>query len=375
MTAEVMRTPRSVDVEITAECNLRCRYCSFFDNPGVPYASLPTDEWLRFFDELGRAGVMRVRLSGGEPFLRPDLTQLVDGIVRNRMRFSILSNGSLVTDELAAHLAKTGRCDSVQVSIDGSCAEIHDRLRGKGSFERAVAGLRALQRHGVSVTSRVTIHRHNVDDLENVAAFLLDALKLPGFSTNAASYLGSCCRTADQVMLDRELREKAMAVLDNVNARYRGRVQATAGPLADARMWRKMMAAVAVKAPPFPEGGRLTACGCTKQSLAVRADGNYLPCCMLPSLVLGRINQDPLETVWRDSPVLAAMRRRDQIELAGFTDCKGCAFIPYCTGNCPALAYRLVGKIDHPSPDACLRQFLESGGKVPGAALPAREVS
>jgi SynChlorMet cassette radical SAM/SPASM protein ScmE len=375
MTAEVMRTPRSVDVEITAECNLRCRYCSFFDNPGVPYASLPTEEWLRFFDELGRACVMSVRISGGEPCTRPDLPQLIDGIVRNRMRFSILSNGTLMTDELAAHLAQTGRCDSVQVSIDGSRAEIHDRLRGQGSFARAVAGLRALQRHGVSVTSRVTIHRHNVDDLEAVAAFLLDGLGLPGFSTNAASYLGSCCRSADQVMLDRDSREQAMTALDRVNARYPRRVQASAGPLAEARMWRTMMAAVAVKAPPTSGGGRLTGCGCTKDNLAVRADGSYLPCCMLPSVVLGRINRDPVEAVWRGSPILAAMRARSRIELDGFAECKGCAFVPYCTGNCPALAYRLVGEIDHPSPDACLRHFLESGGKVPGAALPARRTS
>jgi SynChlorMet cassette radical SAM/SPASM protein ScmE len=370
MPAEVMRTPRSVDVEITAECNLRCRYCSFFDNPGVPYASLLTEDWLRFFDELGRAHVMTVCLSGGEPFVHPDLPQIIDSIVRNRMRFSILSNGTLITDELAAHIAKTGRCDLVQVSIDGSRAEVHDQLRGRGSFDKAVAGLRTLQRHGVPVTSRVTIHRGNVDDLENVAAFLLDTLGLPAFSTNAASYFGSCCRSADEIQLDREARERAMAALERVGAKYPGRVQAAAGPLAEVRTWREMIAAAAAKAPSSPTGGRLTACGCTRNNLAVRADGAYVPCSMLPSLVLGWVNRDSLEEIWRSSPVLESMRARSQIELAGFECCEGCAFIPYCTGNCPALAYRLVGKVDHPSPDACLRRFLEAGGRVPSPQAP-----
>lgn len=370
MPAEVMRTPRGVDVEITAECNLRCRYCSFFDNPEVPYASLLAEEWLRFFDELGRAHVMTVCLSGGEPFVRPDLPQLIDGIVRNRMRFSILSNGTLVTDAIAAHVARTGRCNSVQVSIDGSRAEVHDQLRGKGSFERALAGLRTLQRHGVPVTSRVTIHRGNVEDLENVAALLLDELGLAVFSTNAASYFGSCCRSADEIQLDREARERAMAALDRIAARYPGRVQAAAGPLAEVRTWREMIAAAAAKAPPSARGGRLTACGCTWNKLAVRADGAYVPCSMLPSLALGWVNRDALVEVWRTSPVLASMRARSQIELASFDECKGCAFIPYCTGNCPALAYRLVGKVDHPSPDACLRRFLEAGGRVPGPQAP-----
>ena len=115
-----MRTPRSLSLEITARCNLRCRYCYFFDNPAVEYRDLPTDEWLRFFDELGSLGVMKVTLAGGEPFIRKDLPALIEGIVRNRMRFSFLSNGGLIDDEIAAFIAGTGRCEYVQVSVDGS---------------------------------------------------------------------------------------------------------------------------------------------------------------------------------------------------------------------------------------------------------------
>ena len=94
----VMRTPRKLDIDITARCNLRCRYCYFFSNPAVEYRDLPTEEWLRFFDELGTLGVMEVTLAGGEPFIREDLATLLEGIVRNRMRFSILSNGALIDD-------------------------------------------------------------------------------------------------------------------------------------------------------------------------------------------------------------------------------------------------------------------------------------
>jgi hypothetical protein len=39
--------------------------------------------------------------------------------------------------------------------------------------------------------------------------------------------------------------------------------------------------------------------------------------------------------------------------------------VPYCAGNCPALAYTITGKEDHPSPDACLRTFLLEGGRLP----------
>ena len=201
-TPAVMRTPRSVDVELTARCNLRCAYCYFFDNDAVEYRDLPAEEWLRFFEECGRLGVMSLTLAGGEPFMRKDLRVLLDGIVRNRMRYSLLSNGGLIDDEIAAFIAGTRRCDYVQVSVDGSRPETHDSCRGKGSFERAVRGIRTLQRHGVPAAVRVTIHRHNVDDLEATARFLLEELGLPGFGTNSAGYLGACRGNAGDILLD-----------------------------------------------------------------------------------------------------------------------------------------------------------------------------
>ncbi len=357
-----MRTPRSLSLEITARCNLRCRYCYFFDNPAVEYRDLPTDEWLRFFDELGSLGVMKVTLAGGEPFIRKDLPALIEGIVRNRMRFSFLSNGGLIDDKIAAFIAGTGRCEYVQVSVDGSCAEVHDSCRGKGAFDGAVRGIRILQRHGIFVASRVTIHRNNVQDLHNTAHFLLEVLGLPDFSTNAAGYMGVCCANANDLLLNIEERKEAMATLLHLAEKYPGRISANAGPLTDARMWRRMEEARASNAPAFYHGGRLTGCGCPNNKISVRADGGIVPCNMLEHIELGRINRDSLAEVWQFSPALNQLRNRPAIPLTSFEFCAGCSYIPYCTGNCPGLAYTLTGLVDHPSPDACLRSFLQTGG-------------
>ena len=89
--SKIMRTPRNMDLEITSRCNLRCRYCYYFDNAEVDYHDLPTDEWLKFFDELGQCAVMDVTIQGGEPFIRKDLPELLKGIIRNGMRYSILT--------------------------------------------------------------------------------------------------------------------------------------------------------------------------------------------------------------------------------------------------------------------------------------------
>ena len=361
---KIMRAPRSLTIEITARCNLRCRYCYFFNNPAIVYRDLPTAEWLAFFDELGSLGVMNVILAGGEPFIREDLHTLIEGLVRNRMRFSFLSNGGLIKDETAAFLAGTGRCEYVQVSVDGSCAEIHDSCRGKGSFDGAIRGIHTLQRHGIAVAVRVTIHRNNVHDLENIAHFLLDELGLPNFSTNAAGYMGTCCVNADDLLLSMEERKEAIATLLRLTEKYHGRISANAGPLTDGRMWQRMEDARAQNAPPFNNGGRLTACGCPNSKISVRADGTIVPCNMLNHIELGRINHDSLAEIWLNSPPLNQLRNRHTIPLTTFEFCAGCSYIPYCTGNCPGLAYTLTGTVDHPSPDACLRRFIEKGGTL-----------
>ena len=81
---------------------------------------------------------------------------------------------------------------------------------------------------------RVTIHRHNVSDLEAIAELLLEEIGLPGFSTNAASYMGLCRQNVDQVGLSVEDRTLAMETLLRLNRKYDNRISAQAGPLAEA---------------------------------------------------------------------------------------------------------------------------------------------
>lgn len=362
---QVMRTPRSVDVEITSRCNLRCKYCYFFDNREVTYRDLNTEEWLQFFNELGQCGVMDVCLAGGEAFIRKDLAQLIEAIVINRMRFSILSNGSLIDDSIASFIANTKRCDYVQVSIDGSRAEVHDICRGKGSFAGAVQGIRTLQNHNVPVTVRMTLHRHNIDDLENTARFLLEGLGLEGFSTNAAGCIGSCRKNNSDLLLTVQDRQAAMKTLLLLEQKYEGRVTAQAGPLAEAHYWNGMEKARSKNDRPFDNGGHLTGCGCPSNKITVRSDGTIVPCTMLAHMELGQINQDSFEKIWQKSPPLNNLRQRHTISLTGFKFCAGCRYMDYCTGNCPGLAYVLTNEVNNPSPDACLKKFLAEGGKIP----------
>jgi len=361
----LMNTPRSMEISITPRCNLRCRYCSHFSSASDVDQDLRLEDWLDFFDELGRNAVMDVTLEGGEPFLRQDLAPILDGIVKNRMRFGILTNGTLIDDAIVHHIETTRRCNQVQVSIDGSRPETHDRFRGEGSFERAIQGIRLLQRHGVPVSVRVTVHKHNVDDLEATARMLLEELGLPGFSTNSASFMGLCRAHADEVRLDTAQRTDAMATLLRLQKRYPGRISAAAGPLAEAVLWMGMTRALREGREAEPGRGFLSGCGGVMSGLAVRPDGAIIPCIQLSHMELGRINRDDIKGIWQDHPALARLRVRTATRLGDFEFCRGCVYIPYCTGGCPATAYTMMHDENHPSPEGCLKRFLEDGGRLP----------
>ena len=115
----------------------------------------------------------------------------------------------------------------------------------------------------------------------------------------------------------------------------------------------------------LPGRGALLSCGGVFEKMAVRADGVMVPCNQLAHLELGRINRDSLREVWQRHPELQRMRERRQTPLSDFPFCHGCPYLPYCPGGCPALAYSLLGKENHPSPDSCLWRYLQAGGRLP----------
>jgi MoaA/NifB/PqqE/SkfB family radical SAM enzyme len=83
----LMRSPKSMDLDITSRCNLRCKYCFQRTGPSDTRTELHTEEWAAFCNELGECSVMSVCIGGGEPFIREDLPDIIDAVVEKRMRF------------------------------------------------------------------------------------------------------------------------------------------------------------------------------------------------------------------------------------------------------------------------------------------------
>jgi SynChlorMet cassette radical SAM/SPASM protein ScmE len=356
---KVMSVPRHVDIAITGKCNLTCKYC-FYADEMVARSDLPTGRWLSFFDELGRLRVMSVCLTGGEIFTRPDLFELIDRIIANSLRYSLISNGTMITEETIKQFEigkRRLRLDSIQISMDGSSAEVHNLSRPK-SFGRALHGLRLLKETGLPLTVRVTINRYNVDDLENVAYLLLEDVGLSSFSTNEAYACGITARNEDGVLLTREQRLKVMDILTRLNEKYDGRITANAGPLALVRQLDSIQTAIAVGKKNLPGCGMLGACGGVWSQMAVLHDGTMVPCHNMSTFHLGMIGIDDFQNAWLEQPIMENLRSRPQIPLSNFEICCDCDYQGYCVGGCPGQTYFSTGNISAYDPTSCIRDLL-----------------
>jgi SynChlorMet cassette radical SAM/SPASM protein ScmE len=353
------RFPRELDICITGRCNLKCRYCYYADEMAARN-DLPTERWLALFEEVGKLGVQRVCLTGGEVFTRADLFELIDGVIASKMRYQVLTNGTLITPDTlkAFDVGKRRlRLDSIQVSIDGSRAEVHDKSRPPKSFARALAGLRLLKEAGFPVTVRVTVNRTNLDDLPDIARLLLEDVGLPSFSTNEAEQMGSARCYGDSMVLTPAERRRAMETLTALSKKYDGRISANAGPLALARHFAEIEQSLARGETSRPGRGKLCACGGVLGKMAILHDGSIVPCNLLPTLTMGVFGLHSLSETWRSSPAINAVRYRRDIPLTSLPSCRGCAYAGFCTGGCPGSVMARYGKLNVRDPNVCYRIF------------------
>lgn len=355
----VPRAPHSVNICLTGRCNLSCRYCFYADNMKAK-RDLPTQRWMEFFKELGNLGVQRVSLTGGEVFTRPDLLTLIDEIIINKMRYSLLSNGTLITADVVSSLREGKRrlrLDSIQVSIDGSCAAIHDLSRPPQSFDRALCGLRLLVEAKFPATVRVTLNHHNISDLENIARLLIDDVGLDRFSTNEAVAMGTARCYGENITLSNDERRRAMRKLTELNERYDGKIGALSGPLAFARTVSAIEQSLTRGETEMPGRGTLCSCGGVFSKMGVLHDGTMVPCDMLPTMIMGVIGMHPLQDAWLNSPAINAVRRLREIPLSALPECNSCRYTGFCAGGCPAEVMATSGRLIGIDPLTCYRTY------------------
>lgn len=277
-------------------CNLACTHCLVSSGPGET-PGLSSRQLRRVIEEALAMGVERFYMTGGEPFLRPDIDELIRLITEaNERELIILTNATLFRGPRGAGLSSFSRERvKFQVSVDGASPETNDPIRGAGTFGKALEGASVLANLGFEVSLTSVVTRQNLRELPELTRLaskhgarsqhLMWSHRRGrakssdnGFFPETADILIAVMRTADRA---RELH----VALDNLEAARR-RVNGQPGVKYD-----------------LGNAGW--------DSLCVYADGTIYPSAALADhrpLACGRVTDNSLEAIFEASPVLERFR-------------------------------------------------------------------
>ncbi len=328
--------PRVIAWESTRACNLVCRHCRASAQRDPAPDELTTDEVMGLIDEIATLSRPIFIISGGEPLMRADVFDIAAYANEQGLRVAISPNGTLITPAIVERMKDVG-IKRVSVSIDGSCDERHDAIRGvPGAFDEAVRGIRYCAEGELPFQINTTVMRQNVDDLE--------AIHDLSVALGAAAWHVFMLVPTGRGQVDDELSpEEYESILNWIyDAALDSPIplRVTCGPQFMRLVLTRQKES---ETPPNLVGRQRGLDRMSRGCLAgmgycfISHRGEVYPCGYLPVLA-GNVREQDFGTIYQESPVFRKLRDLSQLE----GKCGECAFVHRC-GGCRARAYSLTG--------------------------------
>ena len=311
--AEAALVPVSVFLELTKQCNLKCRHCYQVKTP--ERAEMSTPVIISLLEELRNAGCLYLTISGGEPLMRQDFMDICRKAYSLNMALAIFTNGTMVNNNITEQLAGINVL-GISISIYGAHPEIHDAVTGvAGSYDKSIAAVLLLKQNGLSVRFKFIMMQNNIGEYEAMIGLS---------ETSGIPY------DIDPVITPKDDGDMTPIKLrlqdDELTKIYRSQIQESG----------------------FRINNHEHACSFGRSHCAISAYGDVYPCIQLP-VSAGSIVNTPFKKIWANSPYLKEIREFNAAKTQG---CKNCVDAGYCR-RCPGLAYLEEGDLYQPPREAC----------------------
>lgn len=169
MPSEPLSAPVTITWEVTLGCNLHCDHCLSGSGPGHQRPNeFTTDEAMAFIAELDEMDVFQVNIGGGEPFVRPDILDLLKELTDHDISTCVSTNGTQLDEETLDRIEAMDPL-FLQVSMDG-LRDANDAIRGEGVYDQVVETLERLESRDIGTTVNTVVTRRNVYDLPEIYA-------------------------------------------------------------------------------------------------------------------------------------------------------------------------------------------------------------
>lgn len=298
-------------IHVTQRCNLRCKGCYSLDSGRNVAFDSSLDDVKRTLSKLAAAGVNRVVVSGGEPFMRSDLPEILEHAKRECAIASVevLTNGTCISDECLSEIE--GCVDHISISLDIPSTEQESCVRGFDRLPVLLDAVKRVKEAGISVSIKATMHRKNAGDLDAYAALAKELGCGVDYSLLTCPP-GGC--DADLLPDDEALRRLARSL-----------VALNRGDMLDEL--RRGSIGVRVKG----------SCKAAVNLVSVAYDGEVYPCHMLhrEGLSMGNLFRDEMEAIEKSSVRQAFLA----FSVNDVDGCQGCSYKWLCGGGCQARTF------------------------------------
>lgn len=312
---------------ISEICNLKCKHC--YQENHIPM-KLPYDKLLIILNQyrelLHKLKVKgHINLTGGEPLCSPYFFKLLDEFKKDKdlYSFSILTNGTLITDDIAKKISEYNP-EYVQVSLEGG-KKTNDYVRGKNVYKKVANAIKLLKKHNIYVSLSFTATKINYKEFPKVVKFAnkyhVDTLWSDRFIP-----LGSNS-DKDFIMNLDETREY-LNIMQKERIKYKDKKHKT-----QIAMYRALQFQMTNNYPYI--------CTAGKSLLTVMENGDLVPCRRMP-IVVGNLFKDNMYDLYKNSKVLKDLRKDTTPD-----DCKMCDHKNLCGGGLKCLTYAMFGELNH----------------------------
>ena len=317
---------------VTYACNYRCEVC--FADAAVRHPDeLTTQEAMDLVRQAHEAGVKDIIISGGEPFMRGDLPEILACMARLGMTARIASNGSLLTEDLLDRLRRDTLTKSFQISLDTLDHALYRRLHGAPAdgLDGALAALRAIKERGLHTTVSVRLTPGTLPGIPD----LLERAVAEGWATVTVHCPLHTGRAGGAWPQDADVLGMLAPAFDRFASLPECWLVETYIPWAQ---YHPVVQRLAEQVNVVHRG-----CTAGRDRLTVNPTGAVSPCVCLdaPAAHLGNVRRDGLREMFERSPVCRMMRQPAEHGI-----CARCAHVAACGGGCRAAAYVLTGRLD-----------------------------
>jgi len=281
--------------------------------------------------EAKKLGLKAVKITGGEPFLRKEIFEVLEWLKNSKLRATVETNGTLIGEREAKAL-KGNKVSFMSVSLDGPDASTHEKLRGvKGSFIKAVEGIKNIRKYNPGLRMQIicSLWKHNKNNMKEMIEF---CVKLGVFNLKINPIMN--VSRADSMKKKGELLTiKQILGTWNIMKKY----------LAKRKLENKFKLFFDVP-PAFKsieelKNSAFCFCG-IKSLLGILGDGTISICgigSVVKELAMGNIKDTSIKDVWENNKILKLIRNHMPSRLEGV--CGKCMMKHFCLGKCRAEAY------------------------------------